>query len=317
MSPALKIECLVVCMMDNDIEPEKSGLKRSGPSKMAAGIAMHRAHETQKPEDERICCDPYAFRFMDPAILQYAAAYPKEAQEKYDEMEKLFPGLGNSIRARVRYFDDFVEKFCGDGLEQLVVLGAGYDTRAYRLKGLNESVRVFEVDHPDTQAFKAEKIREIFGRLPDHVVYVPIDFESEDLGDRLLANGYSPAKKTLFLLEGLIMYLPPEAVDETLAFIRNHSGPGSEALFDYYPLSAVDGTDTRPIAANIRYFTRQQGEPLKSGIPDGEVEAFLAARGFSNVRNVTGKDYRRMYFHGKNASRQVCDLLSFVSAEVR
>ena len=306
-------------MMSNDTETNKtrrSGTTRSGPSKMAAGIAMHRAHETQKPEDERICCDPYAFRFMDPAILQYAAAYPKEAQQKYDEMERLFPGLGNSIRARVRYFDDFVERTCGEGLQQLVILGAGYDTRAYRLKGLNESVRVFEVDHPDTQAFKTGKICEIFGTLPDHVAYVPIDFESEDLRDRLVANGYSPAKKTLFLLEGLIMYLPPEAVDETFAFIRNSSGPGSTILFDYYPLSTIDGADTRPTATNIRYFTAEQGEPLKSGIPDGEVEAFLTARGFSNVRNVTGEDYRRMYFHGKNAGRQVCDLLSFVSAEV-
>jgi len=306
-------------MMNSNAESEKSdlsGMKRNGPSNMAAGIAMHRAHETQKPEDERICCDPYAFRFMDPAILQYAAAHPKEAQKKYDEMERAFPGLGNSIRARVRYFDDFVERMCGEGLQQLVVLGAGYDTRAYRLKGLNEHVRVFEVDHPDTQLFKTEKIGEIFGTLPDHVIYVPVDFESESLRDRLIACGYSPVQKTLFLLEGLTMYLPPEAVDETLAFIRNNSRPGSAILFDYYPLSAIDGTDTRPIAVNIRTFTAEQGEPLKSGIPDGSVEAFLAARGFPNVRNVTAEDYRRMYFHGKNADRQVCDLLSFVSAEV-
>jgi methyltransferase (TIGR00027 family) len=281
---------------------------------MAAGMAMQRAHETRKPEDERVCCDPYAVRFVDPAILQYAVTHPKEAQQKLDEMERLFPGLGNSIRARVRYFDDFVERLCGEGLEQLVILGAGYDTRAYRLKG---HVRVFEADHPDTLAFKRGKICEIFGALPDHVVYVPIDFEAEDLRDRLIAKGYSPAKKTLFLLEGLIMYLPPEAVDATLAFIRNNSGPGSAVLCDYYPLSAVDGTDTRPVAANIRAFTAEQGEPLKSGIPDGEVEAFLTIRGFANIRNVTAGDYRRMYFHGKNADRQVCDLLSFVSAEVR
>ncbi len=306
--------------MSDDTGTEKTGragAKRTGPSKMAAGIAMHRAHETQKPEDERICYDPYALRFVDPAILQYAAAHAKEAQRKYDEMERAFPGLGNSIRARVRYFDDFVERMCGEGLQQLVILGAGYDTRAYRLAGLKENVRVFEMDHPDTQAFKTEKIREILGALPDHVVYVPVDFESESAGDRLYASGYSPDKKTLFLLEGLIMYLPPEAVDETFAFIRRSSGPGSAVLFDYYPCSVVDGTDTRPVAANIRAFTAHQGEPLKSGIPDGGVEAFLAARGFSNIRNVTGEDYRRMYFHGKNSDRQICDLLSFVSAEVR
>lgn len=283
---------------------------------MAEGIAMHRAAESMLPEDERICYDPYAFRFINPEILKFAAAHPAEAEAKLEEMEERLPGLSNSIRARVRYFDEFIEKSCNDRLEQLVILGAGFDTRAYRLAGLKRNVRVFEVDHPDTLFFKMEKIREIFGDLPNHVVYVPIDFEFEDLGDKLRANDYSPDQKTLFVLEGLTMYLPQKAVDETLEFIVHNAGIGSAILFDYYPVSVVDGSSDREIAKNIRNFTQMVGEPLQFGIPDGDVVRTLTEYGFSRVRNVTSDEYKNLFFHGKNADRPVCDLLSFVSAEV-
>jgi methyltransferase (TIGR00027 family) len=260
--------------------------------------------------------DPYAFRFINPEILKFAAAHPAEAAAKLEEMEKHLPGLSNSIKARVRYFDEFIEKNCSDRLEQLVILGAGFDTRAYRLAGLKKNVRVFEVDHPDTLFFKMEKIREIFGDLPNHVVYVPIDFEFEDLGDKLRAHDYSPDQKTLFVLEGLTMYLPQKAVDETFEFIVHNAGMGSTILFDYFPASVVDGSSDREIAKNIWNFTQMIGEPLQFGIPDGEVVRTLTEYGFSGVWNVTSEEYKSMFFLGKNAGRQVCDLLAFVSAKV-
>ena len=88
-------------------------------------------------------------------------------------------------------------------------------------------------------------------------------------------------------------------------------------IFDYYPLSAVDGADQRDIARNIWDFSRKVGEPLQFGIPDGEVMRFLADRGFSGIHNVTSEDYRAMYFHGTNANRATTDLFLFAYAEVR
>lgn len=296
--------------------PGTSSTARASPSRMAEGMAMQRAAESMRPEGERICYDPYAIRFVDPEVLQYAAAHPAEVEAKLAEMERLFPGLDNSIRARTRYFDDAVEAMCNEGLEQLVILGAGYDTRAYRLSGLEGQVRTFEVDHPGTQRFKVEKVRELFGGLPEHVAYVPLDLERGELGDRLRANGYSAAKRTLFVLEGLVMYLTPMAVDEVLSFVAHHAGDGSAVLFDYYPASTVDGSSGLEVARNIREFTRAAGEPLRFGIPDGTIVGFLEERGFSRVRDVSSAEYRRLYFHGRNADRQVCELLSFVSAEV-
>lgn len=289
--------------------------RQDRPSRMAGGMAIHRAHESMKPENERICYDPYAYRFVDPAIIRFEAEHPEEAAAQYTEIERLFPGLGNSIRARVRFFDDFTEKACRDGIAQLVIFGAGYDTRACRLPGLKEKVRVFEVDRAETQEFKKRKIREIFGALPANVVYVPIDCEEEKPGDLLVSHGFLLGQKTLFIMEGLTMYLSPEAVDETLAFIRDAAGEGSRILFDYYPLSVADGTDEGDTAHNIRTYAQTAGEPLHSGIPDGQIVRFLATQGFKNIHTVTSGQYRQLYFTGKNAGRPVCDLLSFAYAE--
>ncbi|WP_095643735.1 SAM-dependent methyltransferase [Methanosarcina spelaei] len=133
--------------------------KRKRSSKMAELIALHRVAESRKSESERICYDPYAVYFVDPETLAFAASNPEKTKEMSEYYERLFPGLANSIRARVRYFDDFVKSSLDEGLEQLVILGAGYDTRAYRIEGLKGKVRIFEVDHPDTQSVKVEKIK--------------------------------------------------------------------------------------------------------------------------------------------------------------
>lgn len=139
----------------NKVDP-----KPKGPSKMAEMIAVHRFIESSRPQGERICYDPYAAHFVSPEMmraLEETARDPSRAKAISEHYERLFPGLTYSIRARVRYFDDFVKKSIDDGLEQLVILGAGYDTRAYRIDGLKGGVKVFEVDHPDTQDVRPER----------------------------------------------------------------------------------------------------------------------------------------------------------------
>ncbi|MDY9922265.1 class I SAM-dependent methyltransferase [Methanobacterium sp.] len=216
----------------------------------------------------------------------------------------------------IRYFDDFAKKLIENGLEQLVIFGAGYDTRAYRIEELKEKVKVFEVDHPGTQIFKMEKIKEIFGSIPEHVVFVPVDFEKETFSEKLFSKGYNRSLKTLFIMEGLIMYITPKSVAETLSFIAENSGKGSAMIFDYFPESVVVGTNKLKIAQDIRNFAIQQGEPLQFGIKDGELEEFLSTFGFSNIQNVTSEDYKKAYFHGKNENRNVCELLYFAHATI-
>lgn len=288
---------------------------KNGPSATAEVTALYRAIESLRPQSERICYDPYAARFISRPehlkLLELLSSVPEKAVAMMEEVENFYPGVHNTILARVRYFDDFVRASAHEGIEQIVILGAGYDTRAYRIEELKTRIKIFEVDHPVTQKVKMEKIKEIFGGLPDYVMYVPVDLEIDDLGQRLIDHGYEGSQITLFVMEGLVYYIPPGIVDEILSFISKNSGRGSKVIFDYLPVSVVDGTCALTAGKNLQRTVERQGEPFKFGIKVGEVEMFLSTRGFSHIRNVTSEDYKRAYFHGVNEGRTVGRLLNF------
>ncbi|MGA9138575.1 MAG: class I SAM-dependent methyltransferase [Methanocella sp.] len=301
--------------INRDTRPYEAARKSKDPSKTAETMAMIRASESKRPEDERICNDPYAIRFVSRAVLEFAVGNPEKYKAFVDRMERLVPGAGNSCAARVRYIDDAVLACLADGLEQLVILGAGYDTRAYRIEELKK-IRVFEADHPATQRLKVDKIREIFGSLPGHVTYVPADLAVDEPGRQLRGSGYDPSRKTLFVMEGLLMYLPPGIVDGILSFIAHNSCKGSAIVFDYIPDSVVDGTCELEAGKNWRKGVIDAGEPFLFGIEPGTLKTFLTQRGFVQIRDVTSEDYRNAYFHGKNAGRPLNPLLMFAYAVV-
>lgn len=281
------------------------------PSRTAEDATLIRMGESQKPEGERICYDPLAIHFVSQETLELLQKNPEIDKEK----EIIFRGVSNTIAARVRYFDDFVKKSV-DGIEQLVILGAGYDTRAYRIEGL-KNVNVFEVDHHGTQSVKIEKIKELFGSLPDHVEYVSIDFEIETLDQKLLDSRYDPLKKTLFVMEGLAHYIPPKAVVEILSFIVKNSSEGSEVIFDYGSIPAnIDENRDLDVAENIGKSLDESGEQVQFALKEGTVKKFLSERGFSNIKDITSEDYKKAYFHGKNKDREVYSLISFAHAVV-
>ncbi|MFA4860612.1 SAM-dependent methyltransferase [Methanoregula sp.] len=288
----------------------------AGPSKTAETTTLVRSGESMKPADIRLFFDPYAIRFIKPALLAWFNAHPDETREIVEYEERRFPGMNSAIVARTRYFDDIISESLETGVEQLVIMGAGFDARAHRISGLSSGVRVFELDQPDTQAVKQLRVREIFGHLPSHVSYVPADLKTAVWQETLIDHGYDPGKKSLFVLEGLCMYLSPETVDTILGFVVSRAGPGSSVLFDYPAMSLIDGSDDSLIAKNFRQRVNGLGEPLRFGIPDGSVVAFLHRRGFSRVRNLTPPEGNARYFHGKNADRPMCSLFSFVHADI-
>jgi methyltransferase (TIGR00027 family) len=301
---------------DTRDESGSSTIVGAGPSRMAEGIALHRLGESMLPEDIRIFCDPYAIYFIDPRTLEWAKAHPQEAQAGADELERMMPGWSNSIRARVRYFDDVVHRAVDDGYRQLVVLGAGYDSRAYRIEEVPGRALVFEVDRSDTLDMKKRIITRIFGSLPGHVEYVPADLGTDNLWENLDRNGYSRERKTLFIMEGFVMYLPLDEVRELFSGIMTNSAAGSTILFDFIPQFMVDGISDQEGSQNIRAYTISVGEPLRSGFQEGIAEVFLSGLGYSDIVIVTSKTYRELYFSGKNSERLVSSLMSFASASV-
>jgi methyltransferase (TIGR00027 family) len=274
-------------------------MRKKQSSLTAAGIAIVRAVESERPADERICYDPYAQRFV-PAWMYRAFGF----FIKIGYAEWRGPGVNGFLVARDRYIDDVLKSFLDEGLQQLVILGAGYDSRAYRFE-LAGRVKTFEVDHPATQADKLVKLQAVFEKVPEHIIYVPVDFNTQTLEERLLEYGYSPNLKTLFIWQGVTMYLTADAVDATLAFLVHRSGSGSAIVFDYVYRSVLEGAQNHSEISGMRRYRFMTGEGLTFGIPEGAIEIFLKERGFQQVKDVNVDYLKATYFTGKNAGRAV------------
>jgi len=279
-------------------------MKKNRSSSSAEGVAGLRAIESQKPEGVRICYDPYARKFV--SNFLYYLTKPFIDSGLY---ERLAPGAVAFVMLRERYIDDVLIACLKEGLDQVVILGAGFDTRAYRIPGI-EKTRVFEIDHPATQEVKLLKLKKVFDPLPGHVTFVPVDFNTQVLGERLAASGYNEKGKTLFIWQGVTYFLTPEGMDNTLAFIAGHSAPGSTVIFDYmYKATLAD--------PKLQRAGKMSGEPYQFGVDHDQMEPFLSQRGFTDIRNATLEDLKRTYFTGPNAGRAVQTGISIVSAKVK
>jgi len=300
-------------------------MEEGKPSFTAEIDAIIRSTETEKPESERLCYDPFAKTFVS-ATNRFIGMIPPLRKLALWYLERKHPFLLDCIPARTRYIDEYVNKRIDDGLQQLIILGAGYDSRAYRIERLKGKVTVFEIDHPATQKRKIEKVNKILYPLPSNVVYVPIDFNKEKLAQRLFQSGYDKDKKSLFIWEGVTPYLTADAVDETLYFVARNSGPRSSIIFNYIFKSVVDGTCQLEGAREIRKafsrggiadFSSNRGERLMFGIEEGTIEAFLSERGFQQIKDISGDYYEAAYFIGPNRNRKGCCLCRVVYATVQ
>jgi methyltransferase (TIGR00027 family) len=284
-------------------------MKQEQSSTTAEGMALVRAIEASRPPDKRISYDPIARALVNPISVFLSKLVIDSGI--YDRF--FAPGVGaiEFITARERYIDVFLKACLSEGLDQVVILGAGFDTRAYRVAGI-EQTRVFEVDHPTTQEVKLKRLKKVIDPLPDHVTFIPVDVDTDTLAERLLASSYNEQGKTLFIWQGLTMYLTPKGIDSSLAFITNHSGPDSAVIFDYFYNETL--RDMR--MKTTRRITRAIGERLIFGIDEGQVEPFLTRRGFRDVRNADAEELTRLYFTDPNAGRAIGTGVAIASARV-
>jgi methyltransferase (TIGR00027 family) len=276
---------------------------RSNQSSLTAiSTAAMRAIEMEKPTAERICSDPLARNFI-PAW--YYSLMKRVSATDY--AERRAGGDLSFIVARCRFMDDLLSECLDRGLQQLVILGAGFDSRAYRFGQLRDGIKVFEVDHPATQRAKVKKLRHILapGGLPVYVTFVPIDFTHESLEARLTEGGYSDHLITLFIWEGVTPYLDAPAVDSTLAFVAQHSPAGSAIVFDYLCEQSSPQAKWDAVILLVSFLRSFFKEVRSFKIEQERIEPFLRSRGFSQVRSITGADLHARYFSGMNSWREV------------
>src|SRR5262245_32031706 len=236
------------------------------PSRTAQHNALFRALEQRLPQP--LFEDPFARRFLR-GRYRLAALLPATALAR--AIDARWPGPRAAVCVRTRWIDDAICAAIARGLDQLVLLGAGFDARAHRLPGI-ERVQVFEVDHPATQAMK----RRVVGAAPAQVTYVPVEFGRDSLPDALARAGLRAQARTLLLWEGVTNYLDEPTVDATLRFAAR---AGRSLLFTYVDRAVIDrGAGFTGGAESVAY-VKKLGEPFTFGFDPSELPRYLDARG--------------------------------------
>lgn len=205
------------------------------------------------------------------------------------------PGAYTYEIARTKFIDEIVLGQAAAGLDELVLLGAGLDSRPYRLADELRGVRVIEADHPASQASKRARVRQLFGAEPENVTYVPVDFTRDDLDAALTGGGHDRSARTLFVFSGVSFYLPEHAVVSVLSLVTAHGNPRTSIVFDALWAEAVDGTREYYGAAELRNAVAKRREPLRWGIPEGRVDQTLCRFGLHAVRTVDSTQARAAY----------------------
>ncbi|MBA7502923.1 hypothetical protein ES706_01528 [subsurface metagenome] len=210
--------------------------------KTGFGVSWARATGMLYPKEKRLFEDPYSEKLLTPfyKFFIFLMRSPKILDSIMKSKEKSSPGSMGWMFCRFRYIDDVLKNsITKKEIETVVNLGAGMDCRAYYIPSI-ESISYFEVDHPSVIKTKKAKMGKILGKLPNHVIFVPIDFEKQSLDTELKKAGYNLTSKTLFIWEGVTQYISKEANDSIMKYVAQ-AAPGSKIVFTYILKSFIEG----------------------------------------------------------------------------
>ena len=224
-------------------------------------------------------------QFFEPEITP-AALQPKELLRRLVNVH-----IAPSPLCRAAYTEKALKAAVLTGTKQYVILGAGLDTFAFRETEFLSKNRVFEVDHPLTQADKLERIARAGWTVPDKLTFVPVDFTKDSLTERLIAAGFDPAAQSFFSWLGVTYYLSTEAIGKMLAELSSLCADGSTLVFDYPDENFFSAPEKR--VQNTIMMANAGGEPMQSAFSYGALEKLLEKRGFLIYELLTPDDIQR------------------------
>jgi methyltransferase (TIGR00027 family) len=254
-------------------------MKPDEPSRTALMIARQRAAH-QVLDHGSILDDPFAMKILgedEKDVLQFANAHPLAS------IGRLF------TTARSRIAEDALSEAVERGVRQIVILGAGLDTFALRNPHGALEVRIYEVDHPATQRWKLERLAEAQIALPPWLLLVPVDFERDDLGEKLAAAGFQQNSPTFFTWLGVVPYLTQDAIGRTLGYVS--SIPNSEVVFDYMEPAESFSGELREIEKARTEQLKKMGERSLSRFEPAGIRALLGSHRFCAIKDI---DYRQI-----------------------
>ena len=290
----------------------------------AQGVAKQRLIETIAGPEKSVINDPYADKFVIGSGVIKLMGHRLNVWLS----SKLAPGFHEHLISRTRFIDDLIEKSAKEGIEQYVILGAGYDSRANRLN-LTPSLKIFEVDQPEVSDIKLSKLPKDLPNL-ENITYVNVDFSYQSLSEQLLTAGFDQTKSTIFTLEGVSQYITKEAVSSTIQELSSITKDARSIFFMSYVDELLNkdpaacfgkGYPNPSKKANlIQTLSAKVGEPWISFYRDEEIESILAENGYSMKENVTLEDLNSLYFSPVGRAlpeNQIFKLEHFIVAESR
>jgi methyltransferase (TIGR00027 family) len=256
---------------------EASGL----PSRTSIVTAAARAFGSREPDASVRNPDWVADRLIGPAELALSADHPISKALDQDFREAICDPdvfmVTWLMLVRTRFIDEPMARAVRSGATQLVILGAGFDTRAQRFSELLKGGLVIEIDHGATQEYKKRRVEAALSGAPANVVYAQIDLARQSLGQVLRRAGFDPGSKTYYICEGVSMYVPEEGMKETLRAIATESTPGSLLLLEYFNHGGLEFLTKYPVGMIKIAF--DWGELFVFGVPDGKDREFFLGAG--------------------------------------
>jgi methyltransferase (TIGR00027 family) len=287
-------------------------MAKQNVGRTALGAATCRMIEQYQPAETRLLDDPVVKDLVGP-LIRFLMQFAGMRRLTVQQTDAVMKGLYGSQICRTRFIDDVVKAELEQGIDQIVILGAGLDTRPYRLPGL-ERVKVFEVDLPSVQDDKKDKIQKHFGRLPGNVTFIPIDFDRQTLDAAFAGTAFDPARPAVYVWEGVTQYITQEAVSRTLAFVGK-SAPGSSIVFTYILKSVIERRSDIPKAEHMMD-TVAKTAPFIFGLEPTEIPAFLKTFHLDLIADVGNADYQEKYLKPLKRSLVVSEVERIVHAEV-
>jgi methyltransferase (TIGR00027 family) len=299
-TPTRRMFVLLVVMLVLDRTPIATA-QSERPSATALEAAAYRVLGSKHPDPAIRSADVLAEKLLGPAeraiLKETGSTVVLDALAMDTELAWTALGtrsvFARGVHVRTRHIDATLTESLRVGATQVVILGAGLDSRAYRFGDALRGVRVFELDLPQTQNYKKARIREVLGNLPAHVTYAPIDFATQDLTTVLRGAGYDPSQRTLFIWEGVTMYVPEPGIDATLRAIATNAARGSRIVFDYFTERAL--RDRQSVLAPVARNVAAVGEHFVFGMPGDNATAFVTARGFTVVSDFGSAELGEKY----------------------
>jgi methyltransferase (TIGR00027 family) len=272
------------------------------------------AVEQFEPAERRIVTDPLAVRFLPSglALMVRTCRWQALRRKLISATDAKAAGIWGGMLCRKRYADDRVTEAIAAGIDQVVVLGAGMDTRGYRL---GASARVFEVDLPANIDTKRDRVRAALGTVPDHVRLVPVDFETDDLAEALTVAGFDTGRPVMVVWEAVTQYLTEDAVRHTLTWLAKATA-GSHLVFTYVRRDFLDGTNTYQAEGAYRDFVQRQ-RIWHFGLTPDQVAPLLAEYDRTEDEQVGATEYQHRYVEPTGRALPVSELERFVTATKR